>query len=90
MKITNHARARCQQRGIPMILIGLLEQFGASEPAGDGASKFYFDKTSRRRVKAYAGPISAYLEQHLDVYAVIGPDGQVITIAHRIERIRRH
>ncbi len=72
------------------MLIDLLLQFGKSEPAGGGASKMYFDKTARRRVKTYAGPLAGLLDQYLDVYAVIGADSAVITTAHLTERVRRH
>lgn len=90
MKMSRHASVRCQQRAIPPILIDLLLQFGKSEPAGDGASKIYFDKAARRRVKSYAGPLAGILNEHLDVYAVVGIENQIITAAHLIERIHRH
>jgi len=90
MSMTHHARLRSQQRGIPPILLDLLRQFGRSEPAGGGATKMFFDKAARRRLQAYAGPLAGHLNQHLDVYVVVGPDDQVITTAHRTERIRRH
>lgn len=90
MTDTRHAAVRAQQRGIPRLVIDLLDQFGAREPAGDGAWKVYFNKEGRRRFRAYAGQLAASLEQHLDVYAVIGIDGQLITVAHRINRINRH
>lgn len=90
MNTSKHAKVRAQQRGIPPILIDLLLQFGAAEPAGDGASKVFFDKRARQRVRRYAGALSAAIDEHLDVYAVIGADNTVITVAHRTERIRRH
>ena len=71
------------------MLVDLLRKFGASERAHDGASKFYFDKAARRRLHAYAGPLSSLLEQYLDLYLVIGADDTVITVAHRMDRIRR-
>jgi hypothetical protein len=90
MRTSQHTSIRSQQRGIPPMLIDLLLQFGANEPAGDGASKVFFDKAARRRVKAYAGQLAGLLDEHLDVYAVVGADNTVVTVAHRIERIRRH
>lgn len=90
METTKHAATRIQKRAISKLIVDLLLEFGASEPAGGGASKFYFDKPARRRVKAYAGSLASVLEDHLDVYAVIGADTQVITVGHRLERIRRH
>ena len=89
-KFTRHAKARSQQRAIPPMLIDLLLQFGSSERAGVGVSKFFFDKASRRKVKTYAGPISSLLDEHLDVYAVVNDDLTVITVGHRTERLMGH
>lgn len=90
MDTTRHAATRSQQRGIPPLLIDLLRDFGARQPAGQGAQKVFFDKAARRRLRAYAGPMAALLEQHLDVYAVVNDSDEVITVAHRIDRINRH
>jgi len=89
MVLSRHASERSQQRAIPEMMIDLLLQFGSSESAGSGISKVFFDKTSRRRVKAYAGPLAGLLEQHLDVYAVVSSDMKIITVGHRTERINR-
>lgn len=90
MKKSHHAEVRSQQRGIPPILIDLLLEFGVIEPAGSGATKVFFDKRARRRVQSYAGHLAGVLDEHLDVYAVVSSDNEVITVAHRTERIRRH
>jgi hypothetical protein len=90
MRMTNHACARSQQRGIPQFTIDLLMKFGKTEPVGEGVSKVFFDKAARRRLNAYFGPLASLLQEHLDVYAVLGPNCEVITTAHRTERIRRH
>jgi len=87
---TRHAQVRAQQRAIAPMVIDLLLQFGKTERAGDGTNKYYFDKSARRRVQAYAGPLAAMLDQHLDVYAVVSSDSKVITVAHRTERIKRN
>ena len=79
MQVTQHAQVRAKQRGIPPLLIDLLLQFGTSERAGTGASKVFFDKSSRRKIKAYAGSLSSFLEEHLDVYAVVTDDLTVVT-----------
>lgn len=90
MQMTQHAAVRSQQRAISPMLVDLLMEFGANEPAGGGATKVFFDKAARRRVKAYAGPLAGLLNDHLDIYAVIGADNQVITTAHLMDRVRRH
>ena len=87
---TEHANLRCQQRGISPLVVDLLMEFGASEPAGDGTTKFYFNKPARKRLAAYAGRLAAILEQYIDVFAIVAPDNRVITVAHRTERIHRN
>ena len=88
--LTRHAQVRSQQRAIPELVLDLLLQFGANENAGDGVSRMFFDKAARRRVHAYAGSLAPLLDEHLDLYAVVAPDSTVITVGHRLERIRRH
>ncbi len=88
--LTQHAQVRSQQRGIPPMMIDLLLTFGASEKAPGGAEKLFFDKSSRKRVRAYAGPLAALLERHLDIYAVVADGNRVITLGYRLERIKTH
>lgn len=88
--LSHHANVRSQQRAISPMLVDLLLQFGTSESAGDGAAKVFFDKEGRRRLAAYAGPVAKLLNDHLDVYAIVGADMQIITVGHRLERMRRH
>ena len=90
MDMTHHAQKRRQQRAIAPFLIDLLRDFGKCEPVGCGTTRLYFDKTGRRRVKAHMGPLARLVEEHLNVYVVVGPEEQVITVAHLTERIRRH
>ena len=87
---TQHANVRLQQRGVPPLVLDLLLQFGCHEPAGNGTRKVFFDKQGRHKVCAYAGALAPLLNDHLDFYAVVTSDDQVITVGHRLERIRRH
>lgn len=88
MKISKHASMRQQQRGIPNIVIDLLMDFGTVERAGTEASTYYFDKKSRRQVKAYAGQLSGQLEAYLDYYAIVSDEGKLITVAPRIKKVK--
>lgn len=90
MHLTKHAQTRNQQRAIPPMLIDLLLQFGSSERSGTGVSKVFFDKVSRRKVRAYAGSLAGLLDEHLDVYAVVTDDMTVITAGHRTGRFTTH
>ena len=87
MHLTKHAKVRQQQRGIPPIVVDLLVNYGTVERAGTGASKHYFDKTSRRRLRTYVGPLASVIEQYLDCFVVVSDGGDVITVAHRLEKI---
>lgn len=87
MNLTKHARIRQQQRGVPPIVIDLLLNYSAVARAGKGATTHYFDKASRRRVMAYAGPLARQFEEYMDYYAVTGDNGQVITVATRPKKI---
>ena len=50
MHMSQHATVRSQQRAISQMQVDLLMQFGTSEPAGDGASRVFFDKTEGVRI----------------------------------------
>ena len=77
MLTTQHARARMQQRGIrPGALEALLES-GRSVPAGDGCELLFFDKAARKAARLP------------NAYAVVGRDGEVITVGHRYRRLPR-
>lgn len=88
-EITQHARVRSQQRAISPLLLELLVRFGSSEKIVGGTCKVFFDKAARRRLHSYAGPLAQMLDQHLDLYAVLAND-KVVTVGHRLERIKRH
>lgn len=88
--LTNHAEKRMQQRSIPKIVLDWLVDFGQSEPAGNGARKYFFDKQSRRQFKKYAGKIYGTLEQHLNAYVVVASDNSVVTVGIRYEPIRQY
>jgi hypothetical protein len=88
--LTKHAMQRLQQRGIPQMVIELLERFGSSMRCG-GAERVFFDKPARRRLQAHLGGARGLraIEAWLRVYIVIGDNGQVITVAHQQDRFVR-
>ena len=89
MKPTRHAIVRAQQRGIPQLAVDLLLEHGTTQPAAQGATLYFFDKKARRRLHAYAGPLSRILSEGLDVFAIVSDDGRVVTVGHRTRRIER-
>lgn len=76
--LTNHARARMQQRGIRPEILGALLDYGREVHVDGGRDLVFFDKRARSRL-AKSG----------NSYAILGSDGMVITVGHRYRRIPR-
>jgi hypothetical protein len=91
LQITDHARARLQQRGIPMPVLDCLLTFGKKVHDHHGAEILFFDRQARKQIRrTYGEDDFKRLESKLDTYAVIGSDGVVLTVGHRTKRINRH
>ncbi len=90
-KLSAHAAARRQQRAIPAFIFELLEACGSERRCG-GAEKLIFDKAARKRLKHYLGGERGLriVEPWLKVYAIIGDNGSVVTMAHTSRRHRHH
>ena len=85
--LTTHAEKRCQQRGIPPLIIEWLLDFG-TPVYSRGAEIYHFDKKSKEAIKRYAGKrILSTLDQYMDAYLIFAA-GRVITVGHRYKRIR--
>jgi hypothetical protein len=87
---STHARRRLQQRAIPPMMIDLLLDFGATQRCG-GAEHVFFDKAGRRRLQAHLGGARGLkaIESWLNVYAIVGDNGRIVTVAHRRGRLQR-
>jgi hypothetical protein len=88
MNMTLHATKRCQQRGVPQLVIDLLLEFGSRQHDGLGAEICYFDKKAKKRLHTYAGELAGKLGSKLDAYLVVSGD-RVITTGSRFKRINR-
>ena len=86
MNMTLHAATRCQQRGVPQLLIDLLLKFGSRQHDGRGAEVCYFDKKAKKRLQSYAGGLAGKLGRELDTYLVVNGD-QIITAGTRFKRV---
>jgi hypothetical protein len=87
LPLTTHARTRMQQRGIPLAALDVLLDFGREAHDHRGCRILHFDKRTRRRVARELGPEFAWLERHLNAYAVVGPDDAIVTVGHRQRRL---
>ncbi|MBB4199648.1 hypothetical protein CCR94_07235 [Rhodoblastus sphagnicola] len=89
MTITHHAQRRLQQRGIPPVIVNLLDQYGAVERSR-GADTLFFNRAARDRMtRAHGGRSIAGIEKWLGVYAIVSDEGSLITVAHRRRRFKR-
>jgi hypothetical protein len=87
--LTNHARARMQQRGIrPQMLEALLD-YGREVHVDRGRDLVFFDKRARARLAKGNPAAAAEAERICNSYAILGSDGMVITVGHRYRRIPR-
>ena len=88
--LTQHAKARMQQRGITLTTLNSLLDYGAQSHDHRGATIVFFDKKSRTRLLRDSGR-AAYrvMEKQINAYAVVGNDGSVVTVGHRNKRIPR-
>ena len=87
---TAHARIRMKQRCIDAAALEALLDFGRTEHQR-GSSIVYLDKRARRRLRRELGDdVVKTIGKRLSTYAVISPDGAVVTVGHRFRRIRRY
>ena len=89
--MTYHAQARLQQRGIPAKVLDCLLAYGQAIHDHQGAEIVFFDHGARNKVRKALGEVEfKKLADKLDAYAVLAPDGAVVTVGHRTKRITRH
>lgn len=89
--LTNHARARLQQRGISNTVLDCLLLYGRKVHDHRGGEIVFFDHHARERLRRQADPHQyKVIEPKLDAYAVIGADGAIVTVGHRTRRINRN
>ncbi len=89
--LTSHASTRLRQRGIALDALDDLLAYGTVQFDHHGARIFYLDKRGRRHIERDCGKAGARKAESLrNLYAVVAPDGAVITVGHRSHRIHRH
>jgi hypothetical protein len=89
--MTKHAAARQQQRGISPLIMEWLTRYGTTCHDHHGAEILYFDKQSRKALaRSFGDEVVSRLGELLDTYAVVSSDGAIITVGHRIKRIKGH
>jgi len=91
MEFSQHAQQRMQQRGTCRQAINYVLAYGRVSHDHHGGRVVWLDK----RAKAHLGRVEGRqvlrrLDKHLDAYAVMSPDGTVVTVGHRYRRILRN
>lgn len=78
--LTGHAQVRMRQRGIRAEALAALLDFGRERHLrSQGRTIVYLDKAARAWVGGGGGK----------AYAILGRDGEVVTVGHRYRRIGR-
>ena len=89
-QFTRHARARLQQRSIPLAVVDLLQDFGRESYCGRGAIRYVFDRGARASLRRqFSRDQLRQIEPWLNVYAVVGDVGQIVTVAYAKRSFRR-
>ena len=90
LMISDHARIRMQQRGIPPLILEWLNEYGHPVFDHHGGKILYFDKVARKRLSHDKGRTAIRrLHEYLDSYAVLSAkNGEVITVGRRYKKIR--
>jgi hypothetical protein len=88
--LTQHARRRMQQRGIPPQVLDWLIDYGSIAYDHHGGRVRYLDHAGRRRLLGEVGSVALRrYHEKLDAYAVESADGAVLTVGHRYRRLPR-
>jgi hypothetical protein len=86
-QLTDHARARMQQRGIRGAALEALLDFGRVAHVDGGRDIVYFDKKAEARLARADRKAAREAARLFRTYAILGPDGMVVTVGHRYRRI---
>ena len=87
--LSQHARARMQQRGISSATIEALLDFGREVHVDRGCDLVFLDKRARARLAKANPTAAAEAERIAKSYAIVASDGTVITVGYRYRRIPR-
>ena len=87
---TKHAEIRARQRGIPRVVLDWLIHYGTPHHDHRRGVVFYFDSRSRAALRNIVDRQTfARHSGHLNCYAVVGANGDIITAGHRTQKFRR-
>ena len=88
-RVSRHAKARMQQRGIGRSAVDRLLDFGREHHDHRGAVVIVLDRAATRRLARSGLATGREHEAQRSVYAGVSTDGCVCTVGHRTRRLHR-
>ena len=89
--VSQHAEVRMQQRAISADMLEILLEYGHSRFDGHGAMIVSFPKQAVKKLKAQLNHQALVsLEKHLNIYAVMSLDDELLTVGYRTRHMRLH
>jgi hypothetical protein len=89
--VSNHAQIRMQQRAITADMLESLLNFGQVKFNGQGTEILTFPKKVVKHLKKELNhKVFMKIERHLNLYAIMSSDGELITTGYRTKRLKGH
>ena len=89
--VSHHAQIRMQQRAITADMIESLLDFGQVKFNGQGTEILTFPKKVVKHLKKELNhKVFMKIERHLNLYAIMSSDGELITTGYRTKRLKGH
>ena len=89
--VSHHAQIRMQQRAITADMLEILLDFGQVKFNGQGTEILTFPKKVVKHLKKELNhKVFMKIERHLNLYAIMSSDGELITTGYRTKRLKGH
>ena len=89
--LSHHAKVRMQQRAISEDMLESLLDFGQIRFNGQGTEILTFPKRVVKHLKKELDhKVFMKIERHLNLYAIMSSDGELITTGYRTKRLKGH
>jgi hypothetical protein len=89
--VSHHAQIRMQQRAITADMLESLLDFGQVKFNGQGTEILTFPKKIVKHLKKELNhKVFMKIERHLNLYAIMSSDGELITTGYRTKRLKGH
>ena len=89
--VSHHAQIRMQQRAITADMLESLLDFGQIRFNGQGTEILTFPKKVVKHLKKELNhKVFMKIERHLNLYAIMSSDGELITTGYRTKRLKGH